>query len=345
MSTRQKVIICVILLIISVICGGCVEDFISNLGGIGIIDSVSVNEKGDVALCLDDEVYITDLMGSSFTKVTDNKYCKGSVSWAKDGILYAEKLEDVWTLNLYRQNEGSTVLFQEMDRIVIPAQKEELSYVVLPKEELFGNINIYKRDKSQVYTVLDNAYYDYEWMPGTRKIVAINATNVTGDKFQGSLLIKDIDNLSEEIIFNGTFTAGWDYLDIRNGNNIIFSSEGKIYLYNIEAKELSEWEGKEGYDYRLPLSVNSSLKGYILAKVKGVEGDWSGQLYLVKPNGEFISIPGWPIWINEPKIICMDSDNLDIIVKDLEKNEIVDFNKRLEEDKISKETPRVSKDE
>lgn len=326
---KIRILICVIC---GLICGsGCINNFEINMGDIGIIDIVSVNSKGDVAVCIDDEIYITDLSGSKFTKVTEKPVCSGAVSWAKDGLLYTEKTDDVWTLNLYKQNEGSTVLLQEMNRIAVPIYKEKLSYIVLTnEEELFGNINIYESDTGRIYTVLENAYYDYEWLPGTNKIAAIGAANVNKDTFQGVLLIKDIDSLQEEVIFNGTFKSGWDYLDIAGDNKIIFSSDGEIYLYDLEKNppRRTKWQGKDGYDYRLPPSINSSLKGYVLAKVKGVEEGWEGQLYLVKQNGEFITIPGWPFWVNEPMIICMDLENYDIIVKNLEENEIVDLTEK-----------------
>lgn len=340
----RTLIICVICGLICVICGsGCVDNFKINMGDIGIIDIVSVNpvrgiasnrvnNKGDVAICIDDEIYITDLTGSKFTRVTENNVYNGAVSWAKEGLLYTEKTDDVWTLNLYKQNEGSEVLLQEMNRIAMPIYREKLGYLVLSKEdEFFGSINMYESDTGRIYTVLDNAYYDYKWLTGQNKIAAISVTNVNEDTFQGVLLIKDVDTLQEEVIFNGTFKAGWDYLDFISDNKIIFSSDSEIYLYNLETKELSKWKGKEGYDYRMPPSINSNLKGYILAKVKGVEEEWKGQLYLVKPDGEFIPIPGWPFWINEPMIICMDLENYDIIVKNLENNETTDLIEKFHE--------------
>lgn len=325
----KKIIICCI---ICVICGsGCV-DFDIGVGEIGIIDVVSVSEKGDVGVCMDEDIYITDFSGSGFNRVTENDYYDGAVSWSKDGLLYVENTKDVWTLNLYTPKEGSAVLLQEMNKIAVPIYSSELSYVVLADEEgSFGSLNIYEKDTSRIYTLIENAYYDYEWVPGQRKIVAIAVTSVNEDTFNGVLLIKDIDSLSEEVVFNGTFTAKWDYVDIRRDNNIIFSSNGEIYLYNIETKELSKWQGKEGYDYRLPPSINSSLKGYVLAKVKGVEEGWEGQLYLVKPSGEFISIPAWPLWINEPMAICVDISSL--LIANLEKNEVVDIIKKFNESK------------
>lgn len=323
----KKIIICGI---ICLICGsGCI-DFDISMSDLGIIDVVSVNEKGDVSVCMDEEIYITDFSGSEFIRVTENDYYNGAVSWSRDGLLYVENPGDIWTLNLYTPGEKPTVVLQEMNRIAVPIDSIELGYVVLAdEEEPFGNLNIYEKDTSRIYTLIENIYYDYEWVPGQRKIVAISVTSVDEDTFSGVLLIKDIDSLSEEVVFNGTFTARWDYVDIRRDNSVIFSSNGEIYLYNIETKELSKWQGPDGYDYRLPPSINSSLNGYVLAKVKGIEEEWGGQLYLVKPSGEFISVPAWPLWIEEPMAICVEISSL--LVVNLEKNEVVDIIKKFDE--------------
>lgn len=324
----KKIIVC------SIICGlifgsGCI-DLDMGMGDLGIVDVVSVNEKGDVGVCMDEEIYITDFSGSGFTRMTENDYYNGAVSWSKDGLLYVENPKDVWTLNLYTPKEGSIVLLQEMNKIAVPIDASELSYIVLSDEEKpFGNLNIYEKDTSRIYTLIENVYYDYEWVPGQRKIVAITVTSVNEGTFSGVLLIKDIDTLSEEVVYNGTFTTKWDYVDIRRDNNIIFSSNGEICLYNIEAKELSKWQGPEGYDYRLPPSINSSLKGYVLAKVKGVEEEWEGQLYLMNIDGKLVSIPAWPLWINEPMAICVDISSL--LVVNLGKNEVVDIIKKFDE--------------
>lgn len=318
----RKFIVCIIC---AIICSGCVD--IMGVGDIGIIDTVSVNPKGppwQIALCIDEDIYVTDPSGSTFTRVTENDLYNGAVSWAEDGLLYTEDEKDIWILK-----KDSEVILQEMNRIAVPILAGALSYVVLKDEdELFGSINIYEKDTSRIYTVLLNAYYDYEWIPGTRRIAAISVSSTNPDTFNGVLLIKDIDSLLEEVIFNGTFKPEWDYIDIVSGNNIIFSSDGEIYLYNISEKELSKWQGPDGYDYRLPPSINSSLKGYILAKVKGVSEGWSGQLYLVPPDGGFISIPGWPLWMNESIIVCMDSSSGDVLVKKLERNEIVNLTEK-----------------
>lgn len=330
-------LICVICGLICAICSSCIETDESWDGAwsafmMEIPNRVSVNSKGEVAICIEDDVYITDFNGSSFTRVAENDYPRGYISWAKDGLLYEEWPDDVNVLNLYKPGEGSSVLLQEMDMIFSPIMSEYLSYVVLSEEDVFfGNINIYEQDTSRIYTLIENAYYDYEWLPDKRKIVAISVTNTNKDNFQGALLIKDLDRLEEEIIFNGTFTVGWDHLDITINNNIIFSSDSEIYLYNIDTKELSKWNGPEGYDFRLPYSPNSSLKGYVLAKVKGTEEEWGGQLYLVKPGGELIPIPGWPLWIDEPMIICWMEVDSDIIVKNLEKNETINLTEKFNE--------------
>jgi len=295
-----------------VILSGCID-----IGEIWIInDTVSVGPKGEVALCIDEEIYVTDLNGSRFTRVTENDVYDGAVSWSRSGLLYVENQEDRWTLNI-----GREVLLQEMNKILSPVYSSELSYFVLGEEETYyGNINIYEKDTSRIYTLLEDVYYDYEWLPGSRRIAAITS--------QGVLLIKDIDNLLEEVVYNGDFKAGDDYMDITRDNNIIFSSNGEIYLYNIDSKELSKWQGKEGYDYRLPPSINSNLKGYIVARVKSIEDDWTGQVYLVDSKGGFISVPAWPIWIDEPMVVCMDQSNGDVLVTNLEKNETINLTEK-----------------
>lgn len=299
-----------IFVLICVICGsGCID-----ISEIGIInDTVSVGPKGEVALCIDEEIYITDLKGTKFTRVTENDVYNGAVSWSKEGLLYVEQQGDIWLLKM-----GNDVLLQEMNRILSPIDSSGLSYFVLgEKETYFGNINIYEKETSRIYTLLEDVYYDYEWIPGSRRIAAITS--------QGVLLIKDIDNLLEEVVYKGDFKESEDYIDITTDNNIIFSSNGEIYLYNIDSKELSKWHGKAGYDYRLPPSINSSLKGYILARIKSIEEDWTGQLYLVKPDGSFISVPAWPIWIDEPMIVCIDQSSGDVLAADLEKNESINL--------------------
>lgn len=311
--------------VIYLICGlifaaGCID-----LGDLfsGILmeasNSVSVSPKGDVAFHMDNDIYISDLKGSRFIKVTEDGAGFYPLAWSKDGLLYAKEAGDRWILNLYIEREGAQEILQEMDAIVSVISGSELSYIVLTKDgSPFGNLNIYERATSRIYTLLTDVYYDYEWLPGKRKIAAITS--------EGILLIKDIDTLEEEVVFKGAFKENQDYMDIRTDNKIIFSREGEIYIYDIGTKELSKWLGPDGYDFRMPPSVNSGLKGYVLAKVKSVEGEWKGQLYLVKPDGGLIPMPSWPFWIDEPMVVCVDPASGDVLITNLDTNETINLN-------------------
>ena len=315
---------------VTVMCSGCID--IDGEGNIGLIDKISVypdQQPDKIALCMDGDVYVTDFKGEEFKEITDTSGNCGAVFWSGDGILCTRRQKDLWLLNLYQRKKDPDILLQEMTVIRVPVVSAELSYMVMPDEmTTIGNLNIFEKDTQSVYIVMEDAYYDYEWLPGTRKIAAVHVAAEHEDNFQGVLLIKDIDNFSEEIIYNGIFVSRWDYVDIRGGKEVIFSSEGKIYIYNTETKNLTLWGGPKGYDFRLPPSVNSSLRGYILAKVKGIEEEWGGQLYLIPPNGEFISLPGWPLWINEKMIVCLDLENFDIIVENRTNNEIINLTER-----------------
>lgn len=57
--------------------------------------------------------------------------------------------------------------------------------------------------------------------------------------------------------------------------------------------------------------------------------EWKGQLYIVKPDGKIIPIPGWPVWIDEPIVICCV--DFDIVVKNLDSNQTVNLTKRFDE--------------
>ena len=315
------------------LCSGCVD--IKKGGNIGLVDMISVHPDrspppGKIALCMDGDVYVTDFRGNEFTQITDTDGDCGAIFWSGDGILCARRREDVELLNLYQRKKDPEILLQEMGIIRCPVVREELSYMVMPDDTTtIGNLNIFQKDIQSVYIALESAYYDYEWLPGTRKIAAIHVAAEHKDSFQGVLLIKDIDDFSEEIIYNGTFVPRWDHVDMRGDKEIIFSSEGKIYIYNTETKNLALWSGPKGYDYRLPPSVSSALRGYVLAKVKGIEDKWRAQLYLtLEPDGKFISLPGWPIWIDKRVIVCLNLENFDIIVENREDNEIIDLTGR-----------------
>lgn len=323
----QKYIICIICILFSIAGISCIS-----MEDLGLIDVVSVNsaisKDGQVAFSDGDVIYLTDFRGDKYLKIAEEDIDNSSVSLSKEGILYIKKPKDIWTLNLYDTSKNeSVVLLQEVSKIKLPVYSDEISYMVFPEDDSVGNINIYEKDSARAYVLFENVYYDYEWLYGKRKIAAITVSNINEDIFQGSVVIKDIENLSEEIIFTGTFGMKKDYLDIRQDGDIIFSSEGEIYVYNPDTKELLTWEGPEGYDYRLPPSVNSALKGYVLAKVKGIEEGWNGQLYLVPQNGEFIRIPAWSVWIEEPFAVCIDVESL--LAVNLDTNEITDLIKNV----------------
>jgi hypothetical protein len=204
--------------------------------------------------------------------------------------------------------------------------------MVLPEEEkLLGSINIYNLDSSRVTILFDSAYYDYEWLAGGKDIAAITVSNTIEGGFSGSVVIKNVDTLTEKVVFTGDFVECKDFLDTRKDGTIIFGSLGEIYLYNIGTEELSKWHGPTGYDFRLPPSVSSSLKGYILAKVSGIEEDWTGQLYLINLKDEFIPIPGWPIWIEEPLLVYVDLDCGDLYSINLDTQESENITKKYEE--------------
>jgi hypothetical protein len=314
-----------------VFCAGCVD---VGPEQIGLIDLISINQDGPargMALSLDENIYVTDFQGSQFLKIAKNNIDASSLSWSKQGIVYTSKLEDIWTINIYSPKyEKTDVLLQELNNVRLPMLKSGgLSYVVLPDEDEFiGSINIYSPDTSKVIILFENAYYDYEWLPGERDIAAITVSNVNEDVFNGSVVIKNIDTLSEKIVFTGVFSIKKDYIDVTKDETLIFSSEDAIYVYNIKEDKLSKWEGPSGYDFRLPPSVDSSLKGYALAKVSGVEDDWKGQLYLVNLKKEIIPVQGWPLWIEEPMLVYLDLPTGDLFSMNLETNETNDITKK-----------------
>ena len=317
------------------------------------IDTVAVSPSGKVALCLDKEgvlfwtgsdteVYITDLCGSFFTRATENEVLDRYVAWSDDErhLLYTEEDEEVWRLNVYSiSNRQSINLLQEMYQIVLPSfscDLENVAYMVFPDEKIpFGHLNIYEKESSSIYILIENAYYDYEWIPRTQKIVAVNVVEELEEGFQGRLLIKDIRGFGEEIVFNGYFLEDRNAVDITpDGKTLIFNAsdtetgEMEIYLYNIKDETLTKWSGPSGYEFRLP---TYSLGGYILAHVKGQEDGWSGQLYLVSLDKEIIEVPGGPIWIKEPNIVYMDLYEGIVMVLNLDTGEIVNLTEKFRE--------------
>lgn len=326
----------IIILIGLLFASGCVDVVIRD---IGLIDTISINpnrQARDMAMSLDENIYVVDFKGSQFLKITENNIDASSVSWSKEGILYTSKLDDLWTINIYNsKHENTNIFLQELNNIRLPMLKSgDLSYIVLSEEnEPIGNINIYDLDTSKVIVLFDNAYYDYEWLLEEKDIAAITVSNVNENNFNGSVVIKNVDTLSEKIIFTGTFTINKDYLDIRKDGTVIFSSEGEIYVYNIKTEEVSRWQGTNGYDFRLPPSVDSSLKGYVLAKVSGAEEGWNGQLYLVNLKNELIPIQGWPICIEEPILVSIDLSTGDLLSVNLENNEIVNITEKYNKEK------------
>lgn len=324
------------------LCSGCIDVGIEDIGLIDILSVRPGMDSNDVALYMDGNIYVTDFAGSKFTKINEENLHKTSVAWSESGILYTEMVnKNEWLLNLYPtpvyRGQGSLggnreELLREMDVITLPIYGQELSYVVTPEDSgCMGKINIYEKETSRVSTIFENAYYDYEWLKGERKIVAITVESVSENNFQGSIVIKDIDTFNEDVIFTGIFKMYNDWLDVRDDNTIIFSSENEIYIYSTKTDELSKWEGPKKYDYRLPPSVNSNLKGYILAKRKNDKEGWSKGLYLVTPEKKFLRIPRWPLWTNKKVVICMDTSNCDILIADLDKKEMVNITKKFEQ--------------
>lgn len=317
------------------------------------IDTVAVSRSGKVALCLDKEgvlfwtgvdteVYITDLRGSFFTRVTENEMLDRYVAWSDDerSLLYTEEDEEVWKLNLYSLGDRQSInLLQEMYQIALPSfssDLENVSYMVFPDEKVpFGHLNIYEKESSSIYTLIENAYYDYEWMPYAQKIAAVNVVKELEEGFQGRLLIKDIQGFTEEVVFSGYFVEDRNAVDITpDGKTIVFNAsdtekgEVEIYLYNIENETLTKWNGPDGYEFRLPAY---GLCGYILAHVKGQEDGWNGQLYLVSLDKKIIEVPGSPIWIKEPNIVYMDLYEGIVMVLNLDTGEIVNLTQRFKE--------------
>lgn len=338
----------ILILLLSLFITGCVD---LSLEEVWFIDTVAVSPDGKIAICLDKEggffwigddaeVYITDFQGSSFARVTEDQRFNSSVAWSDDSssLLYTEQAEDVWMLNLYSVDECLNVnLLQEMYHIALPTfsyDTESIAYMVFPDEDVpFGNLNVYERETSSIYTLIDSAYYDYRWIPGAKKIVVVNVVEEFEGTFQGRLIIKDIQGFGEEIIFNGHFSMGRNAVDVTgDGKTVIFSASndksneaGDIYLYDIEYKTLAKWSGPEGYEFRLP---TSGLGGYILAQVKGQEDEWAGQLYLVSLDKKIIEVPGWPVWIERPFVICLDLYEGAVLVVNLDTSEVINLNDR-----------------
>lgn len=342
-----------IILFLALFITGCID--LGFEGEIRFIDTVAVSPTGQIALCLDEEgqffwagedteVYLTNHKGRFFTRVTENEVVNSSVAWSDDGryLLYTEQDKDVWRLNLYSvSDQESTNLLQEMDRIALPSfscDVRNIAYMVFPDEDTpTGHLNIYERESSSIYTLTESAYYDYKWAPDTRKIVFVNVTDDFEEVFQGRLIIKDIRDFTEEIVFNGYFSKERNAVDVAgDGETIIFnasdeeSGEMGIYLYNIKKETLVKWSGPEGYEFRLP---TSSIGGYILAHVKGQEDEWAGQLYLVTLDKRIIEVPGWPVWVKEPFVVYLDLYEGEILVLNLDTGEIVNLTERYEQTK------------
>lgn len=341
----------IIFLILSVFLTGCIE--FDSLDGMLIVDTVSISPSGKVAVCFNTEgsvfspgrkieVYITDLSGSSFSRITENDNDNSSVSWSDDSelLLYTEEKEKLWKLNLYSVKGKKTVeLLQEMYRIVSPKVSHDghyITYIAYPSEDsLFGNLNVHEIEPSSVYTLMDNIYYNYILLPYNNKVVAVNVTEDFENIFKGVLVIKDIKEQTEKIVFNGYFHKEGNVIDIAaDGKTIVFcvanseSEEKEIYLYDIRTDSLSKWTGPDGYEITLPAS---SLGGYLLAHVKGNEDGWSGQLYLISLDNNIIGIPGWPVWKNEQKVVCIDIYEGSVLVTDLEINKTINLSEKFRE--------------
>lgn len=328
--TKKINLLTIFIFISALYVAGCVDVGIECVGLLDTISVKSENSSGNVVVCIDKEIFVTDFSGEEFSKIIDlgKKNSASSVSWVAENILYVDKQDELYTLNLYRPGKDPRVLLQEINIIKNPVSADEVSYMALTDKNVpIGSLNIYGKENVEIFTLFEHVYYDYEWIQGQRKIAAITVRNVNNDTFNGSVVIRDIDTFTDEIVFNGTFKINWDYIDITEDKNIIFSSEGDIYLYDISDKEFSKWQGPSGYDFRLPPSVNSSLKGHILGRVESSEGGWSGQLYLINKEGELTPVPGWPIWINDFEAVCIDLENCDIIMNNFKTNQIVNLMK------------------
>lgn len=334
---------------------GCVDFNLPLSMFVWLRDTVAVSAEGKVALTIEEEIYLTDLSGSYFERITENEYLNGSPVWSADGkrLLYTEEAADVWQLKLYvPQERQHSVILQEMDQIVMPAFSagaEMISYLVVPEDSgLQGTLNIYEKESSRIYPLLQDVYLDYEWFPATQEIAAIIVSRyLDSDQtaFQGMLIVKDIASLAERVIFNGYFLSADSSMAVTGGGrSLIFSASADqldmesadlyekltLFVYNLSEDTLSKWHGLSGYDYRLPGAVSSSLNGWLLAKAQGSEEGWAGQLYLVKDKQKK-AIPGWPLWFGSPMLVYLDIESGNEMVANLDTGERIDLQEKFTE--------------
>lgn len=334
---------------------GCVDYDFSIIEILWHSTPVVINNEGTVAVILDDELYLTDPQGSAFEKIVDTEMRVLDPAWSQDGkkLLYVTEEDDLWKLNLYTpQYRETSELLQEMYRIAWPSFSGDpgmIAYMVLPDENMpMGTLNICEQAFSRIYPLVEDAYGDYEWIPSSFQLAVIVVKKNIGENsgvFQGTLLLKDVTQLTENNIFEGYFISKLSSLDVTSdGKKIIFSASENIlpaeslenekdlsiYIYDIYEDTLEPWQGPEGYDFYLPGSVASSLQGIVIAKEKELIEGWMEQLYMIRDDAP-IAIPGWPVWLNQSLIATIDLDNGNLFVTDLETKQGVDLNKRFEE--------------
>ena len=316
----------ILIFLLSIFFTGCIDLDVE--GEYGIIDTISVADKGQIAICLNkegesiltdntSEIYITNLDADSFKQITTDKNPNNAIKISSDGksIVYVEKAEDNYKLYLYNDEKGSIIsLTQEMYPIALPSfskNEKYITYVIFPNEDSsIGNLNIYEEETSSIYTLTEGVHYDYEWIPGTQKVIVINVTEELENGIEGVLLIKDVRNFKEEIIFRGYFPKGKNIIGLADdAKTVIFNASDKesnkydIFTFDIKRKNLSKWHGPYGYEFMLP---SNEIKGYILAHVKGSDEEWMGQLYLVNIAGEIMEVPGYPIWLDRHHLVYLD---------------------------------------
>jgi len=325
---NKLVFLCLPLLILLT---GCVDFDLPVARLFWLVDMISVNDGGRVAIAIDDEIYLTDLKGDYFEQISEDENDKSAPVWSPDGksLLYIEEGTDIWQLKIYVPGDRQTdTLLQEMHTIALPAfapSAAMVSYLVVEDDSgLSGTLNVYEEESARIYPLLQDVYPDYEWLPGSREIAAIVVTSYQDSDemiFQGMLIVKDIVSLAERVVFNGYFLSGDSSLDLTaDGKSLIFSASTDplneeaqalaeqltIFHYDYRDDSLAKWQGPSGYDFRLPGAVSSTLNGYVLAKARGGEEEWSGQLYLIKGKQK-LAVPGWPLWLKKPVLVYLDT--------------------------------------
>jgi len=274
-----------------------------------IKEMVSVNGAGDIALCIDNKIYITDLGKAVFRKVVDNNTEISSVAWCDKGLVFAEKIEGGRSaLNIFKDGTISTVM-EEADSIChISSSGDKISYVVSAETcGSFGDLYIYELSTAKSFLLAKRVYYDYKWLPDGGSVMVIIPKNDSAEgNFEGVLSIVDIDDWSENVIYEGGFRKDEDFFDFINKNSIILSSEGKIYKCDLSSKKISLWYGPTGYDFKVPFSRNSCLGGCVVGKPVNSGEDWSKGLSLVTIDGKIEPIEGMPLWTNGKSVVYLD---------------------------------------